>query len=520
MLKPSAEQHANITFAGMALVAAGLPLSVFLISVGLFVLAGNWLLERNFKQRLGSFVRDPLSMVLTSVYALHLVGVFWSEDLAEVIDELRIKLPLLLMPLLLFTSKMPSPKRIQDVLMLFVVATVFGSVLGYSNYLGIWNTEVTRSRDVSMFISHIQFGLMIAFSIFILLAHLVAKRRQWSLTEKMLALATSIWLFYFLVLMESLSALVALTIALVVASIWLVFSRSSKSGRIIWSIALVMAVVGSFIYVNGIHENHQQEIAFDHRTLNVLTANGRYYSHQTRVLKRENGHRVWNFVCWDELNSEWPKRSKVNLSKKDQFGFSQGMALVHYMTSKGLKKDSAGVQMLTDDDILNIEKGYTNYRYTGQWGISKRLDAILDEWDEYLLQNNPNNSSGVQRWVSTLVGLEILKQNLLLGVGTGDLPLSYKKAYSENNHGLHPQFQIIAHNQFLAMAIQFGLLGGLWFLFATYYPLRNYRKDHLYLVFLVLITVSYLGNTTLDTQSGVTFFAFFNALLIVRNEYD
>ncbi|MGB0368152.1 MAG: hypothetical protein ACPGD8_02030, partial [Flavobacteriales bacterium] len=86
--------------------------------------------------------------------------------------------------------------------------------------------------------------------------------------------------------------------------------------------------------------------------------------------------------------------------------------------------------------------------------------------------------------------------------------------------GMAPERQGISHNQFLSVGLIVGIPGLIWFLFALSYPLKTYGKDFLYLSFIALIITSFMTDNTLGTQSGVTLFAFFNSILIIRKEFD
>ncbi|MGB1319158.1 MAG: hypothetical protein ACPG5W_13155, partial [Flavobacteriales bacterium] len=251
MPKLTDHQHRNLAFWGLACVALGLPLSVVLVSTGLFILAGNWLLSGNYKARTVQFFKDPLSVILISVYLIFVVGMFWTEDLDNGLKELRVKLPILLFPFLLFTVKMPSKKRLQDILMLFVVACLIGTALGMLHYLIQNDGEVLNKRRLSVVISHIRFGLMLALAIFILIYHFIKNLKVWSLTEKILALATAVWFFYFLVLMETATAFLAFLV-LVGLSLLRLFIKSSslRLKSIVFSIGTAVLVSG-VVYING-----------------------------------------------------------------------------------------------------------------------------------------------------------------------------------------------------------------------------------------------------------------------------
>ena len=519
MPKLTDNQHRNIAFWGMAMIAMGLPLSIFLVSVGTFVLAGNWLLEGQHVKRLKQFFSDPLSLIISSVFLMFCIGMIYTENISYGLKDLRVKLPIILMPLLLFTSKLPGKRKLQEILLLFVLACIVGTIFGTARYFEIWGGELLNNRHISIFISHIRFGLMLSFSFFILTYLLFSKWQEWSATEKLICLLSMIWILWFLIILEAVTAYFAFAAILLFTLFKLFQIKHARILKTTLSFSIVLLLIASGFYVNNIKNTHFEEIPFNYKTLTVKTANGNYYTHQRDIRYRENGHRVWNFVCWDELKKEWPTRSTIAFEGTDHKGQQIKFTAIRYITSKGLMKDSIGVHQLTDQDIHHIEQGYTNHLYTDKLGISRRIDQFFWAIEEYSWQKNANNSSALQRWVYLQVGWSIFKENSLIGVGTGDVFDAYKQAYMLDDRGLEKQFQGISHNQFLTIGIALGLIGLLWFLFAIGYPLFIYRRDYLYVAFIVLMLVSFLSDNTFDRQSGVTLFAFFNAFLIVRREF-
>ena len=519
MPKLTDNQHRNITFWGMAMIAMGLPLSVFLVSVGTFVLAGNWLLEGKYLKRLKQFFRDPFSLIIVSTFLMFCVGLLWTENIGQGFKELRIKLPMLLMPLLLFTTKLPYKKRLQNILFLFVLASVVGTIFGAGRYFELWGGELFNKRQISLFISHIRFGLMLTFSFFILAYTLYAKWNEWTILEKAFCLATMLWISWFLVILEAFTAYAAFATLLIFSLLWLLKkqrNRLLKTGSLFGILLLV--IVGG-LYIKQIADKHFQEVPFDYRTQKVRTLNGRFYAHQKDVLYRENGHRVWNYVCWDELHNEWSKLSTIGFDTIDKKGQPIKFTAIRYMTSKGLMKDSVGIHQLSPKDISNIEDGFTNYLYTDKLGISRRIYQLFGALERYSWLQKANNSSTLQRWIYAQVGWSIFRENVLLGVGTGDVFDAYKQAYSVDNRGMKKRFQGISHNQFLTIGITLGVVGFIILLLSLTYPLFLYRRDYLYVAFVLLMVVSFLTDNTFDRQSGVTLFAFFNAFLIVRREF-
>jgi len=66
------------------------------------------------------------------------------------------------------------------------------------------------------------------------------------------------------------------------------------------------------------------------------------------------------------------------------------------------------------------------------------------------------------------------------------------------------------------MSVGFGLIGIIWFLVVLLYPPIKTRRmdDYFYLAFFVIMIVSMISEDTIETQAGVTIFAFFTSLFL------
>ncbi len=171
---------------------------------------------------------------------------------------------------------------------------------------------------------------------------------------------------------------------------------------------------------------------------------------------------------------------------------------------------------LTDEDIRNVEQGVANYNNWRHPGLRARLSATLFEYNLYHRYNNPNGGSLAQRIEYTRASFHIIGQHPWLGVGTGDVPQAFAQAYDETHSPLKEEFRFRAHNQYLAIAVAFGLVGLAFFLFVLLYPWCASRKNHtyLYMAFLTIMLLSMFPEDTLETQAGATLFAFFTSLLL------
>ena len=215
----------------------------------------------------------------------------------------------------------------------------------------------------------------------------------------------------------------------------------------------------------------------------------------------------------------WNARSdkKINSIYDDGYG-----SLIRYLTSKDLRKDAEGVSQLTDDDVMNIENGIANYNYIENPGLKTRIMKIMVAYDNYADGRDANGSSVFQRIEFIKASLNIIKENILFGVGTGDIANAFANYYEETNSKLLPENRFRSHNQYLAITVAFGIIGLLWFLFSMFYPIFADKKNrnYLYLIFIFIMALSMLTEDTLETQIGVTLFAFFNSFLVFARDID
>jgi O-antigen ligase len=116
---------------------------------------------------------------------------------------------------------------------------------------------------------------------------------------------------------------------------------------------------------------------------------------------------------------------------------------------------------------------------------------------------------------------DIIKENWLTGVGTGDLEDAFQNYYDTTGSLLEKEYRWRAHNQFLAVFATFGVFGLAWFLFAMIFPVARLGKfsDYYFLSFFMIIMLSMFTEDTLETQAGVTMFAFFIAFYLFPKKF-
>ena len=259
----------------------------------------------------------------------------------------------------------------------------------------------------------------------------------------------------------------------------------------------------------------------DLKALPKFSANGCLYQNDTIYKFTENGNYVYILMCDIELKKEWSKKSKLNFDGLDNRKNSLRYTLVRYLASKALTRDSMGFSQLTDEDITLIENGYANYSYTNPADIRTRVHEILWEIDGAMRKHETNGHSLTMRLEFWQAAVWIIKEHLLLGVGTGDVEQAFKDKYAEYDSGLQKEWQLRSHDQYLATTVALGLVGFVVFLIYILAPFFSHKKLSVFFIFFILIElISFINEDTLETQAGVTFCIFFTQLFFHNDEHN
>ena len=455
---------------------------------------------------------------------MHVVGLLWTSDFQYALKDLRVKLPILVMPLVLSSMEPLDRKRFNFVMLVYVLSVFIATVFSSVTY---WRHDYEDVREISHFISHIRFCLNIVFCIAIIGYYIFKMRVSRGdgvpafgikvAVNQFLMWFMMFWFAYQIYIFESLSGYVILAAVVIVSAVYAFLQWKKSLG---WHIAVaamaLLVVVVAFFFVRHEVKPLLKVEPVDFTTLEHQTAQGNPYWHDTIYNPVEDGKYVGLYYCREEMQEAWTQRSSMAFEGTTVSGENLEATLARYLTSKDLRKDAQGVMALTDEDIHNIEQGVANYNNWKHPGMHARLSSTLFEYNLYRRFNNPNGGSLSQRIEYTRASFHIIGQHPWFGVGTGDVPQAFAQTYDDIHSPLKEEFRFRAHNQYLAIAVAFGLVGLVFFLFVLLYPWCASRKNHtfLYVVFLTIMLLSMFPEDTLETQAGAMLFAFFEALLL------
>jgi O-antigen ligase len=140
------------------------------------------------------------------------------------------------------------------------------------------------------------------------------------------------------------------------------------------------------------------------------------------------------------------------------------------------------------------------------------------DYFEYTHDGSVNGHSFTMRLFYLKAAACAINEKWLFGTGTGDVQDKMNECYSHSGSPLEKEWYKRPHNQFVTVMVALGLVGLGVFLISLAFPLLYLRHelDALYGLFFISAIISFLFEDTLETQSGLSFFAIFNTLFLSR----
>ena len=536
--------HSNAYFITLILMTISLPLSKYTMSVFQFLLVALWLWSglsfkitsnlyknnsfvkaskklflyfftlpiKNFIAKFQVFFQNKAAMILVSLFILHLVGLIYTTDFTYAFKDLRTKLPLLVFPIILSTMKPINKKQFNILIFFYIGAVLIGSII--STYV-LLQHEFTDIRKISIFISPIRFSLNICIAIFSLV-WFTYKKGNFNIFFKLLFVVAIVWLVSFLFIIESGIGILIVIVISICLILFLIFSIKNKIIKFTLAIVLFIIPFLLFVFIKNTINDYYDVKPVNFSELDKTTALGNHYVHDTINYGIEEGKYVGLYLSRIELGKSWNKRSNFDYNGKDENGQNIKHTIIRYLSSKGYRKDAEALNKLCDKEIKAIEQGIANVNYLYNPSLKTRISKIIIGYNNFKYENNPNGNSILQRIEYFKTSIQLIRDNFWIGVGTGDLPMAFQKQYQKMDSPLEDHLRWRSHNQFLSIFIGFGVIGFILFLFTLISPpiITGKFKDYFYVIFFITMILSMLTEDTIESQAGVTLFAFLTSLLI------
>lgn len=191
------------------------------------------------------------------------------------------------------------------------------------------------------------------------------------------------------------------------------------------------------------------------------------------------------------------------------------VSLIHYNHKKG-KLSLKGLSILILSSILSL---FLVYKILP--GFKLKVDEVIETKFEL-----PTSTNDIYKFNSTNVrfgiyfcSVDIIKKNLLIGVGIGDLQNELNACYN-NKIGAKVYLwnDYNTHNQFLFFWTSTGVFGFVFFALLIFYAFFKALKtsDSLYLFFTICCSIVFLTENVLSRSDGVIFYAFFNSIMLFK----
>ncbi len=505
----------NIYLLGLAALLFGLPISGVVVSLAQMLLAAHWLFTADFRSKWIRIKSNKTVWLLWLLYLLYAIGLLYSNEVNPALDSLRIKLPLLLLPLFVVSQKRITRKELA-VLFTFFLSGVLISA-GISLYQ-VWLNSSNITYDVrlaTVLVPHIRFSLMLDLCIVWLLYYALRSKKIFHSVFYWLMICA---LMIVLWKIQALTGLFILPIAVFTAIILGDFGRLSIAKLkpfIISGIALIS--VCFVVYIYRVAQPFLKFQPADIELLETNSANGYVYLHQVENAMVENGHQVWIYITDPECRKEWNKRSTYKFDEKGSTGEPIRATLYRFLASKGNKKDSVAVSQLTNLEVQLIEQGETNVRYALNESFEKRLYQTIWELHNYFHGAGGHSGHSVaQRIEFWSTGLQVFQDAMFFGHGTGAVLSEMAKKYSVNNTELNKSVWYKPHNQFITTSVALGLFGFFALLLCFVRISLRTQNNPIHIAFVVILFLSMLTEDTIEGQIGATLFSVFYALFFCQ----
>ena len=158
--------YSRLHYFTLLLFVVGMVCSKFLMSMGLLIGLLSLLFEADFKTYLRRLAENRLVHFLLLFYFFSWLSLFWTQNLTEGFDQLRRLTGLLLIPLIVAARSLPSPKRTAGLWSFFLGALLLTSFVNeVSFHFFAKELQLIDIREMSLFGSHIRYGILIGFGL-------------------------------------------------------------------------------------------------------------------------------------------------------------------------------------------------------------------------------------------------------------------------------------------------------------------------------------------------------------------
>lgn len=475
-----------------------------------------WILEKDYSNKFELLWHRKTPLFIIAIYAVIFVGAVSNFPHTKAFKDIWDNSPLLIYALVLGSRKQLTRKQFHVLMLLYIISIVLNTIFCFIYF--VFNADnYTDIREVSIFMSYIRLSLFTLMAIAAAGYYLFYNTRvRIQRKEQIFLWIALFWLIFFVIILSSITGFVGLAVLFLLFTI----SQVQKQKHIVLKLLPVsIIVIGIWIVTDVIMKElryftNPDVISIE--KLDTLTLLGNTYSPFNKNGRLENGRWVDVYVCEKEMRENWHLYSSIPIFGNDEKGHVLYYTLKRYMTSKNLRKDASGLKQLSSEDIRNIEAGCTNYRFDKSFNLSHRIYEVIWEFHNYKLGRSPAGHSVTQRIEFLKCSYEVFKQHMWFGTGVVNISKEMSEQYAKQHAKMPEKYWKKPHNQFMLIAVQYGIVGFSVFIISIFGMIYYARKNFniLSLCWLFICLISFLNEDMLDGIHGLVFFSFFASLLL------
>jgi len=140
----------------LSISVAVMPHSRGLLSSSQIGLVVMWLLEANFRRKFEILKNNKSILIFSSIFFIHIIALIYTENFSYALKDLRIKLPLLIFPIIIGTSVKLGYKEIKIIITIFTISILLKTLYGLAVLFGLTGKEINNVQEIAGKFSHIR----------------------------------------------------------------------------------------------------------------------------------------------------------------------------------------------------------------------------------------------------------------------------------------------------------------------------------------------------------------------------
>jgi len=114
----------QVYFYLLLLCSVGIGLQIALYKIAIIALLLQWILGANFKSKLDKLKANNFGIIFIILYLLYALSLIWSDNVSVALTDLLLKSPMFILPLVILSQSTLTNKQINSILLSFVLSSI------------------------------------------------------------------------------------------------------------------------------------------------------------------------------------------------------------------------------------------------------------------------------------------------------------------------------------------------------------------------------------------------------------